>query len=429
MSDCSVRRDTFRGWRACFLENAFVRLVAVPDIGGRIMAYDLGPYPYLFVDPDLAGKLFTPEENQGDGTLAAWKNYGGDKTWPAPQGWDNDQQWHGPPDPVLDTGRYTLDMLAAQDDRALIAMTSPPDPRTGVQITRQFTLYPQSSRVRADLSFTNTTGRPIRWSIWDVVQLRAERQLEDGQLAYEPACIVTTPLNPDSKFPRGFRVMFGEEDNPQWQVDAQQGLFKAPYRWQIGKVGLDSVAGWIAFANATAGYAFAERFTVVPGAEYPDDGATVEIWTIGAGEVGNLNYEDSAIYLMETEVLGPLKNIPPGEKTAFTIEWGACRCPGPVIDVTEAGCLAAPLALEQLPDRYSRITASGGVFDAGTLQLAWRDAQRAVITIQSLGPVDPLTTLYLDRIVKVPPQAAQLTLHVVAGERQAHLAELNLIDN
>ena len=55
------------------------------------------------VERPLAGKLFSPEENQGDGSLGAWKNYGGAKTWPAPQGWDNDQQWHGPPDPVLDT--------------------------------------------------------------------------------------------------------------------------------------------------------------------------------------------------------------------------------------------------------------------------------------------------------------------------------------
>ncbi len=110
-SPCSVRTADFRGWPAAYLENGIIRLVAVPSIGGRLMAYDLGPYSYFFVDPDLAGKLYSAEENQGDGSLAAWKNYGGDKTWPAPQGWDNDQQWHGPPDPVLDTGRYTLDVL------------------------------------------------------------------------------------------------------------------------------------------------------------------------------------------------------------------------------------------------------------------------------------------------------------------------------
>jgi hypothetical protein len=169
MSTCSVHRDSFRGWNACYLENEYIRLVAVPDIGGRIMAYDLGPYSFLWVNADVAGKLFTPEENQGDGSLGAWKNYGGDKTWPAPQGWDTDQQWPGPPDSVLDSGRYSLDRLVVEDDHAIVTMTSPPDPRTGVQITRQFTLYPNSSRVRVDLTFTNITDHPIRWGIWDVV--------------------------------------------------------------------------------------------------------------------------------------------------------------------------------------------------------------------------------------------------------------------
>ena len=95
IENCHANTGDFRGWSACTLQNDLVRLVAVPDIGGRIMAYDLGPYSYLFVDPDLAGKLYSPQENQGDGSLAAWKNYGGDKTWPAPQGWANDERQRG----------------------------------------------------------------------------------------------------------------------------------------------------------------------------------------------------------------------------------------------------------------------------------------------------------------------------------------------
>ena len=49
----------FHGWQAVTLQNDLARVVAVPDIGGRMMAYDLGEYPYLFVDPNLAGKLFS----------------------------------------------------------------------------------------------------------------------------------------------------------------------------------------------------------------------------------------------------------------------------------------------------------------------------------------------------------------------------------
>jgi hypothetical protein len=408
----TVRRDPFRGWEACHLENDYVHLVTVPDIGGRVMACDLGPYPFLWTDPDLSGKLFSAEENQGDGSLGAWKNYGGEKTWPAPQGWDNDQQWPGPPDPVLDSGRYTLDKLAVEGDQAVVVMTSPPDARTGVQITRRFALTAHSSRVRVDLTFTNVSARTIRWSVWDVAQLRAERRLPDGTLAYEPTCTITTPLNPHSRFPRGFTILYGADDNPQWQSDPASGLFRAQFQWQIGKVGLDSQGGWIAFNNAAAGYAFTERFTHEPAGDYPDDGATVEVWTVGTGEVGNLNYEGTEIYFMEAEVLSPLRTLSPGAQTTFTLDWGVCRCAGAVIGVTAGGCLSAPLALERLDGGYSRVTAAGGVFDAGTLELAWLDAQRATISTQPLGPVDPLTVVRLDRIVPVPDRAAWAVLRV-----------------
>lgn len=412
--ECTTRQADFRGWNACYLENGYIRLVAVPDIGGRIMAYDLGPYPFIFVDSDLAGKLFSAEENMGDGSLAAWKNYGGDKTWPAPQGWDTDAQWHGPPDPVLDTGRYTLNEMSSDANRAVVSMTSPPDPRTGVQITRHFTLGRGSSRVRVHLTFTNTTDKPIRWSIWDVIQLDGARHTDDGGLTHEPGCMITTPLNPESKFPTGFNVMFGEADNPQWQADRDTGLFKAPYLWEIGKVGLDSMAGWIAFNNAAAGYAFAAQFTPEPGADYPDDGVTVEVWTVGAGQVDSLNYAESDIYLMEAEVLSPLREIAPGESTAFDITWGVCRCPGPVVEVTAAGTLSAPLTAEAVTDDLVQLKAAGGVFDCGELFLDWLSADGAVLAVYTLGPVDPLALVTVDRVVRPPQAAAVARLRVTA---------------
>lgn len=423
MSACTIRQDTFRGWNACYLENAYVRLVAVPDIGGRIMAYDLGPYPFLFVDPNLAGKLFTSEENQGDGSLAAWKNYGGDKTWPAPQGWENDQQWHGPPDPVLDTGRYTLNKLAVEDGHAIIVMTSPPDPRTGVQITRRITLAPDSSRVKLDLTFTNITDHQIRWSIWDVVQFRAECVGDHGRLTHDPNCVVTVPVNPDSAFERGFNVMFGAEDNSQWQVDPANGLLTAPYHWEIGKIGLDSPTGWIAFNNATAGYSLVEQFTYQPSATYPDGGATVEVWTVGAGQVGNFDYDANPSYQMETEVLGPLTEIAPGETTMFSLAWGACRGTGPVLDVSGAGCLTSPFKLAPLADGFCRITLSGSVFDPGDLELIWLDAQNQTVLAHSLGAVDPLTLITLDRIEQIPAQAASVALRLLANKQHLSLAE------
>ena len=422
---CTLEKGDFFGWQAVYLRNNLVRIVAVPDIGGRLMAYDLHDYPFLFVDPQLAGRLYSPEENQGDGSLAAWKNYGGDKTWPAPQGWDDDTQWHGPPDPVLDTGRYRLARAEVEAGKAIVAMVSPPDPRTGVQITRQATLEPNSTRLKLELTFTNISARPVRWSIWDVVQLRSGRLAADGAATFDPCCLITAPLNPHSRFPQGFYVMFGAADNPQWTADPAEGLFTARYLWEIGKVGLDSPAGWIAFSNTAAGKAFVERFTFFPGQEYPDQGASVECWTVGRGQVANLDYEHSGIYLMETEVLSPLYTIKPGQQVSFDIQWNACAVDGRVIGVEEAGCTTSPL---QLHPGGATIFLRGafGVFEPGELWLILRDAAGRDLSNHCLGLVSPLAAVRLDQTLPLPAGAQRAELLLRANQQDYRLAEASL---
>jgi hypothetical protein len=375
---CTIARADFRGWQAAYLTNGLVRVAAVPDIGGRLMAYDLGDYSYLFVDPELAGKLFTAAENQGRGELADWKNYGGDKTWPAPQGWDGPAQWPGPPDAILDTGRYHLADLASTDDEAHIRMVSPIGSPTGVQITREACIRSGSSRLGLHLTFTNIADHSVRWSIWDVVQLRADRLGPDDRLIYEPGCVITAPANPRSRFPAGYNVMFGAPDNPQWRVDRDQGLFVGTYRFEIGKVGLDSCGGWIAFANTATGYAFVERFTVEPDGEYPDATAS------------------------------------------FDIEWGACRCDGPVLAVTDAGCVSRRLTATSSNGQVA-LTGTFGVFDIGELDLVWLADGGAMLAGERLGPVTPLALVQLKHHSAPPATAASLRLDVVApsGQRRA----------
>lgn len=404
-----VTQTDVYGWQGVTLQNQWVILRAVPDIGGRIVSYQLGTYEYLWMDQSLLGKLFSPEEHVGDGSMSAWKNYGGDKTWPAPQGWDNDQQWHGPPDPVLDGGRYQLEKAEADSTSATVRMTSPPDPVTGVQITRQATLCAGTSRVTLDLTFTNTADHQTRWSIWDVLQHKAEKVLPDGTIAHEDGCTITTPVNPNSRHDQGYVVLFADQDNPQWQVE--DDLFVARYLYRIGKVGLDSMAGWIAFNDANTGYTFVAQFDAKPGAEYPDQGSTVECWSVGEGEVPgiDLDYKDSGIYLLETEVLSPMYDFAPGQSHTFTIEWAGCRCPGKVVEVTEAGCASQKLRAVNDSD-FILVSGVFGVFDGGQLILRVLDAERAVINEQMLGNVNPLTVATVDVVF---PAANAVTVQLV----------------
>ncbi len=96
----------YKGWNSMCLSNGIAELNIVPQIGGRVIQYKLDDKEFFWVNPDLAGKLPTETGLTADG---GWFNYGGDKLWPAPQGWDNDQKWPGPPDAVLDGQPYALE--------------------------------------------------------------------------------------------------------------------------------------------------------------------------------------------------------------------------------------------------------------------------------------------------------------------------------
>jgi len=419
MSECTIKKSTFRGWSSIELQNGVIRLVAVPEIGGRIMAYDLGESAFIYVDPDLAGKLFTAEENQGDGSLAAWNNYGGDKTWPSPQGWDTDDQWHGPPDPVLDTGNYTAS-IGTGKNLAWVEVTSPPDLRTGVQITRKFTIHSNSSRVSVNLSFKNISQKTIKWSIWDVIQLDASLRKPDGSRGHDPSCTVTARLNPASRFPDGYYVMLGENNNPQWRADHSRGLVEASYKWEIGKIGIDTDGGWAAFTNLSRGCAFAELFTHFQNQEYPDQGVGVECWTVGRGKVANLDYEQTSIYLMEVEVLSPVYSFEPGETKSFELTWGGCKVASQVRDANPGGCTTAEFSA-RIEGKKLITAGSFGVFDAGDLLLHCLDRKGRILSEVNIQTVSPNQPVELSSEFEAVPSAVMLQLLVKTSFENRHL--------
>jgi hypothetical protein len=411
---CQAGETDFLGWQAVRLSNDLVELVAAPAIGGRVMALNLAGYPFLWVNEQLAGQLFSAAENQGDGSIGAWKNYGGDKTWPAPQGWENEEQWHGPPDPVLDTGRYTVERIEVTDGQALLALRSLEDPRTGIQLLRQFSLRPGSSQVHLHVEMQNVSQQPRTWAIWEIVQLDATRHLDGGGTTHNPDCWIYVPVHPQSRFPRGYQVMFGAEDNPEWQPELLPGLLGAQYLYQIGKIGVDSPAGWVAFANQSTGYVFCQRFAYDPTATYPDQGATVEIWTTGLGEaVGGLDFARDRFYHMEAEVLGPLRTLAPGAVQSLEIDWAMARCPGPIVDVNAGGCCSRPLALA-VTDNGWHITGVFGVFYTGTVELLWRGQQHEPLARVALGAATPLQTLIVDAVCDPPAAAVELELRLLS---------------
>src|ERR1051325_2387595 len=107
-----AKKSEYRGWQSLALKNDLIEVQVVPDIGGRVLQLKLGDHELLWVNDKLAGK---PPTATGLALDGGWLNYGGDKLWPAPQGWHNDQQWPGPPDAVLDGSPY--EVYSPEDSR------------------------------------------------------------------------------------------------------------------------------------------------------------------------------------------------------------------------------------------------------------------------------------------------------------------------
>jgi hypothetical protein len=102
------------GWEAVVMQNGLITVATVPAIGARVMQYDLGDHPSIFVNPAELGNTYTPVKN------APWHNFGGFKNWPAPQ-----DKWNWPPPPVLDFGAYTARGVRIQPEGTMAHPRSP----------------------------------------------------------------------------------------------------------------------------------------------------------------------------------------------------------------------------------------------------------------------------------------------------------------
>lgn len=280
-----------------WLDNGVVRLGFVPALGGRLLSFryrgtELLWRNRLLLDDDLAavgGHVIRPN----DGCMGDWVNYGGDKTWPAPQGWDGPGQWAGPPDPVLDSGPYTVDLADG------VTMTSGADPRTGLRLTRRFSLT--AGGYTLDLTATNVSRRPVRWALWNVTQFPGGGDVFVA-LRDNPAPVVD---------------LVAGTGNPRWS--AVDGGALVPAQDVVGKLGFPGAAGTLSYERDDLRTTF--RFDVDPAATYPDIGSPVEVWLehLLPEPLAALGDLDPPAHIVECEVLGPLTDLAPGASAELTI--------------------------------------------------------------------------------------------------------------
>ncbi|MCX7847259.1 MAG: DUF4380 domain-containing protein [bacterium] len=290
-------RLTFRGWTNAYrLANDTVELIAVPQIGGRIMHYSfLGGQNVVREVPSLWGVI---EPLRPD-----WQyvNYGGCKLWAAPQcAFPN--RW--PPNAYWENGRCT----AAMNSPLCLQLVGPRDPAALLQFTRTVTLAPSGSLVRLDHRMENLSSATLTRSIWAVNQQPRPSLL-----------LAPRPPSPHRVWGTNLHLWLHTDDvyYTEIQTNLASKLFVLTERpWCAG---LHNRLLWIVWGEPPTQLS------------YPQGEAPVEIYC-------------EASYA-ELEILSPAFTLAPGQAGTYTMFWSLTKTP----DNSLAAALAALRAHGFLP--------------------------------------------------------------------------------
>jgi len=362
-----LMNDKYLGWDLISMQNKWIKLYLIPQIGGGIIQYEMNHYGFFFVNPSLLGRLPGPSrlgENQ------SWLNFGGEKIWPWPQGWNSPEQWPGPPDPILDTGVYSLQKEPRSNITPAVTLRSPYDPYTGLQIIKDISLSSSRSEATVKATFCNKSKIPRKWSVWPVCQMNTP-DLEEAQ-NYRIIC----PTYSESKFKSGYSVLHGLANNPQNKIDDYNNLI-VEYQYLVGKVGLDSRTGWLAYLDRKRGRVFVLMFDYQSNEIYPDS-TSVHIWTQGRGNIYSRNriidYQNDLVLnppYVEMELLSPLKLILPGDSFQFSYRMLCSIIPvcETIKRISNYGIVALPLTLS-IRKTIVNLTAKYGFFSDGKIKIS-----------------------------------------------------------
>jgi len=286
-----------RGFEACYrLANATTEVIIAPESGGRILSYALNGNNILFRDPKADGAL-----------VKAGKKFHADAGR-----FDIGPEKHPthkiPPRPLLWKAEWTAEARGP----GCLRLVSQKCPSTGVQITRVFTLAADSSYLHVRQTMANVGDEVTRWCFWSRTLAKA------GGI-----CMV--PLNPKSKFPKGYaRYLWGEDrkkrgkdlltddpSEPRIKVVGDLVTLEAVGEKSL-KIGCDSDAEWMAYA--CDGMLFVKRFRYFPDGVYND--------ALGFSVAVYLNDR-----MCELEPISPEAALQPGQSYSFDEHWWLLDCP------------------------------------------------------------------------------------------------------
>jgi hypothetical protein len=416
---CKVQASNYLGWKAEEISNQWVKLEVVPQLGGRLMQVTFGGHDFLYVNPELNGKVIPLGTKEGD------RNYGGDKIWPLPEGNQDEQHWSQGGE--LDGRPFILRVLS-RGARCAVRLTGQLNPDIGQRYIRDISIGPDSPAISFHVVMQNMSGYPQTWS----EQTITEYPMSDpaGSDHFNTKFWGVTPLNAVSGYPNGYHVRSGPQENEAFS--SSDGMFRVHWNNIEQEVWIDSTQGWLAAVDGTAGYTMVERRHFDPTAEYPGK-ATIIFYSSGehvrrarptgapsaspqpAGQNQSPGLSQSSGPhegpFMEAEVNSPMVELAPGESYAMDTQWYPTRMGEDFKTTTYSGVVGVPLTATRTPAGLV-LAGSFGVFYAGDLVAHYygRGGDGGTAKLMSVTPVEPVQ---LQITLQAPPNTGRVSVHLV----------------
>lgn len=279
------------GYDGCIeLSNETTRVVLEPNLGGRVLSYQLDGTEILWQNSAQNGVVW-------DGKTKV--------SHPSAGRFDIGPEYSGVPRDELWLGRWTAEITGPRSARLTSATLA-----EGLQLVREFTLVENSTHLRCTQIFRNHGSQPVRTFHWGRTFV-----VGDG--------IALAPLPNRERFPRGYAlggpanlIDFQPPDEPNVRIRENiLEIINAPLR---AKFILDVDPGWLAYASPN-NLLFVKKFPIFPHRTYGELSANnASIWYGSKENFPSFPHDNVPV---EIEPIGPLEIIARGDERSFTEDW------------------------------------------------------------------------------------------------------------
>ena len=241
---------TYRGLRAVLLENRFLQMVILPDVGAKIWQIRYKPHDadLLWNNPRIAPARLPIGAKYDDVWSGGW-----DELFPNDETATIDGEAY-PDHGELWTGEWQFEMFTSSDEAGVrLEFTTP---ISAVRVEKRIAIRPGESRIHFSHRLTNTAGSafPFLWKLHPALAVTPQHRID-----FPPMQVVLEPAFPGT--------LAGARVPSEWpflrMADREVDLRRIPLveeRQLYFFYGTELQAGWCALTNTATGLACALQF-------------------------------------------------------------------------------------------------------------------------------------------------------------------------